>query len=32
MLDLAATDILRTRERGVPRYNRFRRLLPPASG
>jgi hypothetical protein len=27
VLDLAATDILRTRERGVPRYNEFRRLL-----
>jgi hypothetical protein len=26
-LDLAATDILRIRERGVPRYNRFRRLF-----
>ena len=26
-LDLAATDILRTRERGVPRYNEFRRLF-----
>ena len=26
-LDLAATDILRTRERGVPRYNQFRRLF-----
>jgi hypothetical protein len=25
LLDLAATDILRTRERGVPRYNEFRR-------
>ena len=25
--DLAATDILRTRELGVPRYNEFRRLL-----
>jgi hypothetical protein len=25
--DLAAVDILRDRERGVPRYNRFRRLL-----
>lgn len=33
MMDLAATDILRTRELGVPRYNQFRRLLhlPPAS-
>jgi hypothetical protein len=32
-LDLAATDILRTRERGVPRYNQFRRLfrLRPAA-
>ncbi len=27
MQDLAATDILRTRELGVPRYNEFRRLL-----
>jgi len=29
--DIAATDILRMRERGVPRYNAFRRLLhkPP---
>ncbi|HYI94050.1 MAG TPA: peroxidase family protein [Bryobacteraceae bacterium] len=26
-LDLATIDILRDRERGVPRYNRFRRLL-----
>ena len=26
-LDLAAIDILRDRERGVPRYNQFRRLL-----
>jgi hypothetical protein len=26
-IDLAATDILRTRELGVPRYNEFRRLL-----
>jgi Animal haem peroxidase len=25
--DLAATDVLRTREQGVPRYNEFRRLL-----
>jgi len=25
--DLAAVDILRSRERGVPRYNEFRRLL-----
>jgi hypothetical protein len=31
-LDLAAVDVLRTRERGVPRYNDFRRLfrLKPA--
>jgi hypothetical protein len=27
MQDLAATDILRTRELGVPRYNAFRKLL-----
>ena len=29
--DMAATDVLRIRERGVPRYNEFRRLLhkPP---
>ena len=27
LLDLAATDILRSRELGVPRYNEFRRLL-----
>jgi Animal haem peroxidase len=26
-IDLAATDVLRVRERGVPRYNEFRRLL-----
>jgi hypothetical protein len=26
-IDLAAVDVLRSRERGVPRYNRFRRLL-----
>jgi hypothetical protein len=26
-LDLAATDIMRDRERGVPRYNKFRELL-----
>ncbi|MCU1234023.1 MAG: peroxidase [Candidatus Solibacter sp.] len=26
-LDLAAIDVLRDRERGVPRYNQFRRLL-----
>jgi len=33
LLDLAAADILRVRERGVPRYNEFRRLfrLPPAA-
>ncbi len=32
VMDLAATDILRVRERGVPRYNEFRRLfhLKPA--
>jgi hypothetical protein len=32
-IDLAATDLLRTRERGVPRYNQFRRLfhLEPAA-
>ena len=31
-MDLAATDVLRIRERGVPRYNQFRRLfrLKPA--
>ena len=31
-LDLAAVDVMRDRERGVPRYNEFRRLLrlPPA--
>jgi hypothetical protein len=27
LMDLAATDILRTRELGVPRYNQFRQLL-----
>jgi len=27
LVDLAATDILRVRERGVPRYNDFRRLF-----
>jgi heme peroxidase len=27
VMDLAATDILRSRELGVPRYNEFRRLL-----
>jgi hypothetical protein len=33
LIDLAATDILRVRERGVPRYNEFRRKfhLAPAS-
>jgi hypothetical protein len=33
LVDLGAIDILRTRERGVPRYNEFRRLLrlKPAS-
>jgi hypothetical protein len=33
LLDLAAIDILRVRERGVPRYNQFRRLVhrPPAA-
>ncbi len=33
VMDLAATDILRVRERGVPRYNDFRRLfhLKPAA-
>ena len=32
-MDLAATDIMRTRELGVPRYNEFRKLLhlPPAN-
>ncbi len=31
VMDLAATDILRSRELGVPRYNQFRKLLhlPP---
>ncbi|HEX3445301.1 MAG TPA: peroxidase family protein [Chthoniobacterales bacterium] len=31
LLDLAAVDIMRDRERGVPRYNQFRQLLhrPP---
>ena len=28
--DLGTIDILRDRERGVPRYNRFRRLLHKA--
>jgi Animal haem peroxidase len=27
IIDLAATDILRVRERGVPRYNEFRELM-----
>jgi hypothetical protein len=27
LFDLAAIDVLRVRERGVPRYNQFRRLL-----
>jgi hypothetical protein len=27
LIDLASIDVLRTRERGVPRYNQFRRLL-----
>ena len=27
LVDLAATDILRSRERGAPRYNEFRRLF-----
>jgi Animal haem peroxidase len=33
LIDLASIDILRTRERGVPRYNQFRRLfhLKPCS-
>ncbi|HLT01671.1 MAG TPA: peroxidase family protein [Geminicoccaceae bacterium] len=32
-IDLGAIDVLRDRERGVPRYNQFRRLLrlPPAA-
>lgn len=32
LMDIAATDILRSRELGVPRYNEFRQLLhlPPA--
>src|SRR5262249_6299110 len=32
LVDLHAVDLLRARERGVPRYNEFRRLLrlPPA--
>jgi hypothetical protein len=32
-IDLAAVDVMRDRERGVPRYNRFRRLLhlPPVA-
>jgi hypothetical protein len=33
LVDLAATDILRAREQGVPRYNQFRRLFqrPPVT-
>lgn len=33
IFDLAAVDVLRDRERGVPRYNQFRRLLhlPPVA-
>jgi Animal haem peroxidase len=27
LIDLAATDLMRVRERGVPRYNQFRRLF-----
>ena len=27
LIDLAAIDVLRSRERGVPRYNEFRRLM-----
>jgi hypothetical protein len=27
LIDLASTDVLRVRERGVPRYNEFRRFL-----
>ena len=27
LIDLASIDVLRVRERGVPRYNQFRRLL-----
>jgi hypothetical protein len=27
LIDLAATDLMRVRERGVPRYNEFRRLF-----
>ena len=27
LIDLASTDVLRVRERGVPRYNEFRRLF-----
>ena len=30
LVDLAATDIIRVRERGVPRYNEFRKLLHKA--
>ena len=33
LLDLAAVDIMRDRERGVPRYNQFRQLIhrPPVT-
>ena len=31
-LDIGTIDILRDRERGVPRYNRFRRLLHKSEG
>ena len=31
-LDLAAVDIFRDRERGVPRYNQFRRLMHKEPG
>jgi hypothetical protein len=33
LVDLATVDVLRDRERGVPRYNAFRRMLrlPPAA-
>jgi hypothetical protein len=27
LIDLAATDVMRDRERGIPRYNRFRQLV-----
>ncbi len=32
IVDLAAIDILRNRERGVPRYNEFRRQFRPQAG